>query len=204
MSYILTALKKSEAERAKGSVPRLTVQPAPATRARGVAWPWILGAALVANVAVVVFAWGPEVPLLTGNGWGIADMPAVTGPPEQAVVDVVTAPAAPANGVEPASLPEAQRAPAEAEAPSAPARRAEARSASSQAVPADPAGQRSRMDRVAARDAGAQDNLAPKPQAHPRRLRQRIRAGRGGAWIALRPGMPAPRTTFPSRPPSRP
>jgi len=63
MSYILDALKKSEEERERGAVPKLTTNLGtdPTTKRR--MWPWVIGAALMANAAVLgVFLWPSEPP----------------------------------------------------------------------------------------------------------------------------------------------
>ena len=110
MSYILKALKKSEAERAKGTVPRLTPQQAPAPRTRSALWSWILGAALAVNATVVGFAaWGPEIQLLKGGDGQDGDAPSVAAPTPIGDGAAVTAPApkASANGsapLDPAAL----------------------------------------------------------------------------------------------------
>jgi len=68
MSYILKALRKSEAERARGAVPGLATQHAVAARARGPLWPWVVAGALVVNAAVVISGvWRPEI-LFPGAG----------------------------------------------------------------------------------------------------------------------------------------
>ncbi len=62
MSYILRALRKSEAERARGTVPDLATQHAVAASVRRPLWPWIVAGALVVNAAVIVSGvWRPEV-----------------------------------------------------------------------------------------------------------------------------------------------
>jgi hypothetical protein len=83
MSYILKALKKSEAERARGVVPGLETQHAVAGKSRGALWPWAVAAALVVNAAVVMSGvWRPEIPFLeTGSQAG--DGGAVVTPPSQ-------------------------------------------------------------------------------------------------------------------------
>ncbi len=52
MSYILKALRKSEAERAKGAVPKLTPQHEPVAPRQGSVWPWVAVAALVVNAVI--------------------------------------------------------------------------------------------------------------------------------------------------------
>lgn len=53
MSYILRALKKSQQERERGTVPRLSRAPEPLPAPRRVLWPWILGWVVTLNVAAL-------------------------------------------------------------------------------------------------------------------------------------------------------
>lgn len=53
MSFILEALKKSEAERRQGEVPSLSSEPAPAVSHRRSVWPVLLTVALLLNIAVI-------------------------------------------------------------------------------------------------------------------------------------------------------
>ena len=53
MSYILRALKKSQQERDRGSVPKLTRAPEPAPGRERKLWPWWLAGALAVNVVAV-------------------------------------------------------------------------------------------------------------------------------------------------------
>ncbi len=103
MSYILKALKKSEAERAKGAVPRLSPQQTPTPRTRGAIWPWVVGAALIVNATVVVFAaWGPEMPLRSVGQLSESSAPVAAGPAPEARASVAAvtaaAPEAPVRG----------------------------------------------------------------------------------------------------------
>ena len=60
MSHILSALRKSEAERIKGKVPRVTTQHEPVAPRRGRIWPLIAVGALAFNAALVGFVlWQP-------------------------------------------------------------------------------------------------------------------------------------------------
>jgi len=60
VSYILDALKKSEQERPRGSVPDLqTVQNVPATPKRRSWWPLLILTALLLNSLILVFWWHP-------------------------------------------------------------------------------------------------------------------------------------------------
>lgn len=80
MSFILDALKKSEAERRKGEVPRLQNEPfSPPPRRRPV-WPLLLAVALLLNAAV--FGWW----LLAGEDErGLAEVAAVSSQKDAAV-----------------------------------------------------------------------------------------------------------------------
>ena len=53
MSYILKALKKSQQDRDRGSVPKLTRAPEPAPGRERRLWPWWLAGALAVNVVAV-------------------------------------------------------------------------------------------------------------------------------------------------------
>ena len=87
MSLILEALRKSEAERRRGEVPKLHAERAPAaaaTRATGTAWPW-LALALVAAVTLAWLARGIWSPSPAGGASGPLDPPA-SGPDASVVV----------------------------------------------------------------------------------------------------------------------
>ncbi len=105
MSYILKALRKSEAERARGTVPGLATQHAVAAKGRGPLWPWVVAGALVVNAAVVVSGvWRPEIPLWRTGGPAEVDSGAVArpAPPLQAMPDptrAATRPATPLQAV---------------------------------------------------------------------------------------------------------
>lgn len=78
MSYILKALRKSEAERAKGAVPKLTPQYEPVAPRRGSVWPWVAVAALVVNAVIGgAVLWRSDIaPWLRDMGFG-PDKPVV-------------------------------------------------------------------------------------------------------------------------------
>ncbi|MDH3597347.1 MAG: general secretion pathway protein GspB [Rhodospirillales bacterium] len=100
MSYILKALRKSEAERARGTVPGLATQHAVAVKGRGPLWPWVVAGALVVNAAVVVSGvWRPEIPLWRTGGPAEVDGTTVArpAPPAQAMPDPTRAAAPPAT-----------------------------------------------------------------------------------------------------------
>lgn len=62
MSYILKALRKSEAERAKGTVPRLTTRHDAEPPPRRKLWPTLAGGALLANLGLVALVlWQPDL-----------------------------------------------------------------------------------------------------------------------------------------------
>lgn len=129
MSYILEALRRSQAERERGQVPGLHAQPAPAEAdvprgaRRGVPLPW-LGLGLVAGAAVAASAWWLWRPAAAP-----ASVPAVVAPapaaplpapaPAPALPVVVSAPPAPVPvpAPAPASAPVITAAPAPAPAP---------------------------------------------------------------------------------------
>lgn len=151
MSYILKALKKSEAERAKGTVPRLTAQQTVALRRRGAVWPWIVSAALLVNAAVVGLAWGPEIPLF---GTKHAEPIRTDRPPvADAAAVTATAPAVPGNVEQPMQ-------------PVAPAPPRQTQPAAVEAAPADVPAQ-PRRTQPAARGAEPSDVPAPPRQAQP-------------------------------------
>jgi general secretion pathway protein B len=102
MSFILDALKKAEAERNRRIAPVLMdARVAPPKRGLP-AWGWLLGAVLVANLAVLgwLLARGPAVPATAsppGEAAGLSAMP-VQGPPATgtAAAGTLTSAAAPA------------------------------------------------------------------------------------------------------------
>jgi hypothetical protein len=84
MSYILRALKKSQQERERGSVPKLTRVPEPTPRQERRLWPWWLAGALAVNLAAVAgglwwLGGGPE-PGTVASGEAVAGI--VSGPSE--------------------------------------------------------------------------------------------------------------------------
>lgn len=172
MSYILKALKKSEAERTKGTVPRLTPQMASTPKTRSAVWPWVIGTALVVNATVVGFAaWGPEIQLLKGVGRqdGEAQIAASPAPVGDAAALTAAVPKAQANGREPqgpapaqaAAQPQAPQARSAAQ-PQIPPRQAAAQPGTTQAGPAQRA-QTSQQRPVQQRKA-----MQPRPPAQPR------------------------------------
>lgn len=84
MSYILTALRKSEAERAKGMVPRFSTRHEPETAPgrRGRLWPLVAVTALVVNcVLVAVVLLNPAVlPWLSGQQPSAVSQPVAVVP----------------------------------------------------------------------------------------------------------------------------
>lgn len=196
MSYILKALKKSEAERAKGAVPRLTGQHMAAPRTRGAVWPWVVGAALMVNATVVVFAaWGPEIPLLSAGGRPDAGDPVAASSAPQPTADTVAldtaAPGTPAKGTEPLRP-----------APPQPAPRAQ--QTATEATPANSNGQLAGTQ--AAQPRAAQSRPAEQPQASPSSPpapQSQTPPSRGGApSIAPQPGSAAGSQTAPPSPPT--
>lgn len=109
MSYILEALRRSQAERERGQVPGLNAQPAAVaalpSRPEGPPWRWLLPAAAggVAMLALAVWAWrgpaAPAAPAVPGAGPALAPAPVpapVPSPAAAALPLVVSAPPAPA------------------------------------------------------------------------------------------------------------
>ncbi len=139
MSYILDALRKADAERARGRVPGLhahPVAPAPAPRAASPgagAWLALAAAAAVAVAVAGVAAllWNPQAPLAV-----VAPSPAPVAPPS---------PTHAASAAPMASVPESPPAPA----PSAPAAQPELRTPPNPAITA----------------AAARTRVAPRPPA---------------------------------------
>lgn len=125
MSYILDALRRSQAERERGQVPGLGAAPAPAVDPSGAArgstpllW---LGIGLGVGALVAAMAWWsrPAPPLVVAAAPAPAPAaPAVPAPPPPSppLPVVVTAPPAPAP-VAPASVPAVAAAPAPARVP---------------------------------------------------------------------------------------
>ena len=64
MSYILDALRRSEAERKQGQVPDLVapLHMIPARRASQARWPWIVGGGLLLNAGVLAVIFWPDAP----------------------------------------------------------------------------------------------------------------------------------------------
>lgn len=89
MSYILKALKKSEQERARGTVPKLATARADDGEERSRIWPMVATAALSVNIAVVaLILWQPG-PLFWESG--IAEAEIAPAPASRAVEPVTVA-----------------------------------------------------------------------------------------------------------------
>jgi general secretion pathway protein B len=87
MSYILRALKKSQQERERGSVPKLTRVPEPTPRQERRLWPWWLAGALAVNLAAVAgglwwLGGGPE-PGTVASGEAVAGIVRLSRPRPQ-------------------------------------------------------------------------------------------------------------------------
>lgn len=130
MSYILEALRRSQAERERGQVPGLHAQPAPAddeaprVERRGVPLPW-LGAGLGAGVSIALAAWWALRPAPAAAPVAAAPATSAAAPvpapaPTPPLPVVVSAPPAPAPAP-PAPVP-APMVAAPPPAPSAPPR----------------------------------------------------------------------------------
>ena len=109
MSYILDALRRADAERARQTVPgvlaRQVPEPAPieAPRRSGMPWPWVAALILGAGVAVPSLVWW------LGSGPRPAAAPVAVDPPPPASA-VIRHDPAPAQAVVPASPPSASAA----------------------------------------------------------------------------------------------
>ena len=113
MSYILKALRRAEAERAKGSIPGLSARHAPEAEGGRRLWPWLLVGAMAINAAIIIFAIWPSGVMSDkkGGDFGIlsratnerptAPVPEWQRPEQQAAT---TAPQA-ANGAAPRPIP---------------------------------------------------------------------------------------------------
>ena len=127
MSYILDALRRSQAERERGQVPGLNAQPAAVTampmQPEGAPWRWLLVAGLgaLAFAALLFWFWRPPAapPTVAVASTPMPmpmPMPAVTPSPAPLPV-VVSAPPAPVLAPVPASVRAPVRAPAPAMTP---------------------------------------------------------------------------------------
>ncbi len=107
MSFILDALKKSEAERQRQNVPGMLDLPTPSPKPRFPAWGIWLGLLLGVNLIVLL------VVLIRSSGSGAASAPALAAAPTQATAQALpvapapaaTAAAAPAAGASTAAPP---------------------------------------------------------------------------------------------------
>ncbi|MDP2007742.1 MAG: hypothetical protein Q8K45_18875, partial [Rubrivivax sp.] len=96
MSYILDALRRSQAERERGQVPGLEARPAAVAAlpdaAAGPPWRWVLLAVMVLGVAALALLWGQRgaAPALPA---GAALRTAETAPRPAAVPEPAAAPA---------------------------------------------------------------------------------------------------------------
>ena len=148
MSLILEALRKSEAERRRGEVPKLHAERAPAaaaTRATGTAWPWLA----LALVAAITLAW------LARGAWSATPDSGASGRPGQTASDPeagATAGARDPGAVPAAAAPplSADRVPPTDAAPLADAQTPQRAGAGAEAIAAtgDTAGVQPRVDPV--------------------------------------------------------
>lgn len=120
MSYILEALRRSQAERERGQVPGLNAQPAavaalPALR-EGPPWHWLLPAGLggLAVAALLLWFWrAPAAP----SAAAVLAAPTPTHAPTQALTPAPTPGPAPSPAPSPAPLPVVVSAPPQAASP---------------------------------------------------------------------------------------
>lgn len=117
MSYILEALRRSQAERERGQVPGLNAQPgavaALPTQRDGVPWRWLLPAGLfgLAGVALLLWFWRTPAAPPAVVATAALPVPAVAPPPAPLPI-VVSAPPLPVPAPMPAPVPAAAPAPA--------------------------------------------------------------------------------------------
>jgi general secretion pathway protein B len=145
MSYILEALKKAQAERARGAVPGVDAQPVPtmAPRAPASLWLWPTGALAALALAAVLFwpASDRERPIASVEPTPPVAMRAgesAVRPPAPASTPAAPTPAAPASPASTTAV-AAAPAPAPAAAPEPPARPARKMGDTASAANATPA-----------------------------------------------------------------
>lgn len=129
MSYILEALRRSQAERERGQVPGLNAQPgavaALPTHREGPPWRWVLplAALAVAALLLAVWAWRGAAGPAPAAGPAVAApaQPVPAAPPVAEAAPLPLVVSAPPPPPVAAALPAAPAAPAVAEKPSSPA-----------------------------------------------------------------------------------
>ncbi len=124
MSYILEALRRSQAERERGQVPGLNAQPGAVatlpTQREGPPWRWVLPLGVVALAALLLAVWawrGAAVPAPAA----VPTQPLTAAPPAAEATPLPLVVSAPPPPPVVAAAPTAPTAPAVADKPSAPA-----------------------------------------------------------------------------------
>jgi general secretion pathway protein B len=130
MSYILEALKKAQAERARGGVPGVDAQPVPTTAPRAPASQWLWPTAALSALALgAVLFWPPSdkerhgasveptppMPMRAGEG--------AVRPPAPAAAPATSSPAAPASPASTTAVAASSAPAAASEPPARPARK---------------------------------------------------------------------------------
>jgi general secretion pathway protein B len=119
MSFILDALKKSESERKRQTGPVLMDVRIAAPRRRWPGWVWVLGAALLANLALVGYLLSTSTPREGERAAAVPAAPPATAPAVAATAISAASVVAPATPVAAPATPIATLPPAAAPAQSA-------------------------------------------------------------------------------------